>query len=247
MEKIIKNIEVWCSGKKHKISVTQKGKQKSLVFADHDSFDAESAYGAVGGQICRCYEIQKAWKSYDWNKLPSSLCGLIEQNYLHKITLKISELESKYLYTGQWNKAYEKIKELNALGEKAQDNIGLQIQTHEAMLKSLRRCWYHQGAFVKQVDVSLSDVSESISTTAESHDIEISVNNGYQCEFVIRNLPKSWYDDIYDKGIAILDRHLVIDVIAIVPTLTAYVLRWRKDVGYTIEKAQDVDDKIVWL
>lgn len=185
-----------CSGSKHRIGLSARGR---LAFFGHpDGFKGE----------CRCHEILQAWKSSNPMRLPKGMRDAFRQASSKASERKMSQLVE-----------YQPEPMPSTADEKGY--VNLNKLTRKALLKCLPLCKNGLLATVDDVSVSFARWSfsrpcVSLSTKAIEVFPPIYTPLVYDQRLIlhISHLPSSWYKDVYKKGLAIIDGHLVLEIVA---------------------------------
>lgn len=203
-------LNIHCFKKRHKIGLHSSG---SLIFYDHpNGFLAEKVLEALGEKSCECYEFLKNWKENRGRRpLQDKRLNLTDS----RLSLKKTAYMDPLLFS-----------------QKHSAKIYLHKLTTNALQKCLNSTWKFLYKPVPQVDLAfdrsngyppfITSRRDCKSVFRHSFD-ENDLLYEYDSILIINYLSESWYNNIYKKGLAIIDGYVVIDINETIAT----VIEWK--------------------
>lgn len=196
-DKIKITATVLCEDSQHRISLTEKG---SLVFHDHpkDFMRKEKAFDALGGKMCKCYRVLLAWKSSLRN-----LSGFCDDSIPPELRDESKKARERGLYKNSWC-------------QKGMYDIHKQTKriTDYLVAKLFRKYCMAARGFMR-IEFAISNFSP------KSYNLSMSayIDDSYRCGSVnpvfkikIEDMPLNWYEQVYKKGLAVVDNTLVLAI-----------------------------------
>lgn len=226
--KILATAQVRCSGKLHKISLTETGR---LIFHGHDKgfIAQEQAYAALGGEPCRCYEVLKNWRIYlardlkrNISKIPREFHKLIKEKEDLGLQREISQIKTK-----------DPLKHYTL--EKR-----IEIRTRKIAIQELDRCGYRRSRSnwaggVHKIRVYICNSPLDVKISGESEEVWSDNGKWRGNNSIIKvQVYTHWLPRVYKKGISVVGGNFVLDVLEELPDEGYIVLAGKQGKGFNI-------------
>jgi len=192
---------VRCGEQMHRIVLTKSGR---LVLVNHPNLKAERTMIALGGEPCRCLKVLKAWRSLSEeavDTLPKSLHAvwrLRVKNRKMRMT-RVCNMLDPLIESCLKERIYRRIARLAMISM-------LSISTNQPLTveSSDNGEDYHVVAPAFAILVSPQEKTRITKTW---------MKRGYNYVNTVLCLHPSWYYRVYRRGLAVIDRHFIIDVL----------------------------------
>lgn len=178
--------QVRCSGRMHRISIPTKGPIK-LHNHTRAELVAERIMIALGGQPCRCIQVLNAWRTRDKTKIPSWATELFDRL---RAPININRILLRKLL---WR--------TDPLTTPMRERV--QRRLSKLMISSIRSCTYPAIDIISICAVALSLPPDAIPMVAK-------IKNVTHVQLGLLR----WYNEVYKKGLAIVDGVFVLDVLS---------------------------------
>lgn len=200
----MKTLRLRCNNKMHQITLTDKGR---LIFHNHpQGFRKEECLVALGGTVCACQKFRDAWRTAIKIKTIPSVPHL--KSFKEEIEKCIGLAKQRY-------DLKHKREDLLSVESERRQSLRNDCLVKNALMKVFKSC---NNSFINRTTkIDLKFSSSEIAPSILWHNIASSSNNSfymikYNLVAAVSSIGMKWYKDIYKKGLAVIDNHLILKI-----------------------------------